>query len=216
MNKTAKEINFDVAVEGYEEFSIADLQLLPRTKKQALSEGLELYFDGFCNRGHLAIRHVNHGRCIKCVAKDKRKHYDANKEDIIKKAVQYLNRRYKNDNDFKAQKILRFQVTRLISVSKLQKTTDTETIVGYSSIEFKSNMESKFEEGMTWENYGTVWQIDHVKPIAMFHMSDLESLKEVNSLDNLVPMFNDKHRIKTASDLVAIIEYKKNLLENSL
>lgn len=209
MFKSPRDIDFDNAVEGYEDFTISDLQLLPRSKKESIAMNCEIYFTGFCNRGHLAIRNVNQGRCIKCIAKDNRTFYDANKEDIIKKTVEYLNNRYKNDHNFKAQRILRLQVTRLIKTARLEKTTSTETIVGYSSEQFKNNIESKFEAGMNWDNYGNVWQIDHVKPVALFDMTNLDCLKRVNSLDNLVPMFIDKHRSKTVVDMINIMDYKR-------
>lgn len=210
MFNSPKDINFDTAFDGYEDFSIADLQLLPRSKKEAIKENMELFFDGFCNRGHLAIRSVNNGRCLRCIAKDKKKFYDANREEMVRKGVEYLKRRYREDPSFKAKRIMRFQITRLVNNAKLLKVDSTETIAGYTSEEFKANIESKFEDGMTWDNYGVVWQIDHTKPVALFEIESIESIKEVNALDNLVPMFVDKHRSKTISDMIDIIEYKKN------
>lgn len=210
MFDSPKNIDFDRSFEGYEDFSISELQLIPKTKKEAVAENTEIFFDGFCKRGHLAIRSVKNGRCLKCISKDKKKFYEANKEDIVKKTVEYLNKRYKEDFSFKAKRIMRFQITRLVSTSKLLKTDSTETIAGYSSEDFKLNMESKFEEGMDWANYGTAWQIDHIKPVALFDVEDVSSIREINALENLVPMFIDKHRSKTISDMVNIIQYKKN------
>jgi hypothetical protein len=37
------------------------------TRRQAINEGLELYFTGkFCRDGHIAQRMVKTGRCVEC------------------------------------------------------------------------------------------------------------------------------------------------------
>lgn len=37
--------------------------------------------------------------------------------------------------------------------------------LGCTIQEFKDHIESKFKPDMNWENYGTLWHIDHVVPI---------------------------------------------------
>jgi hypothetical protein len=53
-------------------------------------------------------------------------------------------------------------------------------------MDLKKNIESKFIDGMTWDNYGE-WHIDHIKPISSFNKN--EEPKIVNSLDNLQPLW---------------------------
>jgi hypothetical protein len=60
----------------------------------------------------------------------------------------------------------------------------------YSIEQLKSHLESKFQLGMTWDNYGQ-WHIDHIKPESWFKYDSIddESFKKCWSLDNLQPMW---------------------------
>ena len=48
----------------------------------------------------------------------------------------------------------------------LIKNLSTEEILGCSIEEFRKYIESKFQDGMTLENYGE-WHLDHIKPISL-------------------------------------------------
>ena len=51
-------------------------------------------------------------------------------------------------------------------------------------------LESKFTSGMTWENWSrTGWHIDHIKPLALFDLTDREQLLEACHYKNLQPMW---------------------------
>ena len=52
----------------------------------------------------------------------------------------------------------------------------SEEIIGLSWIEFKLYIETKFLEGMSWDNYGE-WHIDHIIPLcSASNDNDLEKL----------------------------------------
>jgi hypothetical protein len=65
-----------------------------------------------------------------------------------------------------------------------------ESLVGYSLIDLKNNIENKFLEGMTWENYGQ-WHIDHKIPISAFNYKTYTDydFKRCWSLYNLQPLW---------------------------
>src|SRR6056297_2037589 len=42
-----------------------------------------------------------------------------------------------------------------------------KTEIGYTKGELKTHIESLFQDGMSWENYGE-WEIDHIKPVKAF------------------------------------------------
>jgi hypothetical protein len=65
-----------------------------------------------------------------------------------------------------------------------------EDIVGYSFISLVKHLESKFDNNMSWENYGIYWHIDHIKPKSWFLYESIEdpAFKECWALENLQPL----------------------------
>lgn len=62
--------------------------------------------------------------------------------------------------------------------------------LGCSIEELKSHLESKFHEGMSWDNYGKDgWHIDHIKPLASYDLSDPEEFKRACHYSNLQPLW---------------------------
>lgn len=58
-----------------------------------------------------------------------------------------------------------------------------ETLVGYTFEELKAHLEVQFRDGMTWENYGEYWHVDHKKPL-----SKCSTFEEAWNLQNLQPL----------------------------
>lgn len=71
-----------------------------------------------------------------------------------------------------------------------QKHNKTVDLLGCSVPELKKHLESQFQPGMTWDNYGrTGWHIDHIKPLSSFDLTDLEQLTEACKYTNLQPLW---------------------------
>lgn len=58
-------------------------------------------------------------------------------------------------------------------------------LVNFSVEELIVHLESKFRDGMTWENYGSIWHLDHIKPLSSFSE---ENIMEAWELSNLQPL----------------------------
>jgi hypothetical protein len=58
------------------------------------------------------------------------------------------------------------------------------------SKQIKVHLEKRFKQGMTWENYGTVWSIDHKTPVSVFNFGRPEDIDFhiCWSLKNLQPL----------------------------
>lgn len=65
-----------------------------------------------------------------------------------------------------------------------------ETLVDFTLEQLIEHLEKQFKSGMTWDNYGSLWHIDHKKPISWFNFPDEKAapFKECWSLSNLQPL----------------------------
>ena len=66
-------------------------------------------------------------------------------------------------------------------------------LLGYSVNDLKSSIEAKFQEGMSWTNYG-LWEIDHKFPVSKFPAGT--PLSVINALENLQPLWKIDNRSK--------------------
>ena len=100
----------------------------------------------------------------------------------------------------------------------LPKTDRTLNLLKYSPEELKLHIESRFDDTMTWGNYGKIWQIDHIIPVSLFR--DDAPIDVVNSLENLRPLdkiVNITRKNKLDSLGITIIhKFKTYLKENSI
>jgi hypothetical protein len=113
-------------------------------------------------------------------------YYQKHRDELIKKNIQYELERRKVDPAYRARKNLRKRVRDAIKEKGFSKRT--EKILGLNQTEFKEYIESKFTEGMTWENYGyRGWHIDHSK--ALSTASTIEEMEALCHYTNLAPMW---------------------------
>ena len=78
------------------------------------------------------------------------------------------------------------------SLKRIKNGRSWETLVGYTVSDLKKHLESQFEEGMSWDNYGrNGWHIDHKTPLSWFNFSAPEDrgFKKCWALENLQPMW---------------------------
>lgn len=62
----------------------------------------------------------------------------------------------------------------------------TFSIIGCSQQELRAHLESKFKPGMTWDNYGKHWHIDHIVPLISARTTD--EVKRLCRWENLQPL----------------------------
>lgn len=69
-------------------------------------------------------------------------------------------------------------------------------VVGCTTDFLAKHIESKFRDGMTWDNHGTVWELDHIYPLARLDLSDPEQMKRGCHWTNLQPLLKHENRRK--------------------
>lgn len=100
----------------------------------------------------------------------------------------YMANKRKSDPTFKSLTRMRDFIRRCVESVKGKKNWRTADVLGYTPEEFRHHVESLWQEGMSWENYGK-WHIDHVKSIKSFREEGVTDLKVINALGNLQPLW---------------------------
>lgn len=116
-----------------------------------------------------------------------KKYYLKNKDKLISKSSCYTKIRSKNDPLFRIARNLRRRLNNALRGSS--KSEKTLQLLGCPIDFLKIHLESRFRSGMTWENYGKVWHIDHIKPLSKFNLLNEFELKECCNYLNLQPLF---------------------------
>lgn len=66
--------------------------------------------------------------------------------------------------------------------------------LGCSVDEFKLYIENQFDDGVTWDNYGKIWELDHIQPLRDFDLTDRSQVLEACNWLNLRPMLIEENR----------------------
>jgi|688.fasta_scaffold29184_15 hypothetical protein len=97
---------------------------------------------------------------------------------------------YHNNTQYKLGHLLRVRLWQSIKKSDLRTEKSTIELLGCSKEEFMQYLETKFSEGMNWDNWSlNGWHIDHIRPISSFDLSDPEQVKECFHYSNLQPLW---------------------------
>lgn len=80
------------------------------------------------------------------------------------------------------------------------KADTTLRLVGCSLQELKAKLESQFKPGMTWENYGSVWHVDHIRPCISFDFTKPEQQRACFHHTNLQPLFASENLSKGTNE----------------
>lgn len=136
--------------------------------------------------------------------REKRKEYDRvralryyynNKKDQNKKKVDRDKRKMKSDPLFKLAHNIRTLIRLSMKNQFTTKSKKTIEILGCSFEEFYKHLESKFDENMNWDNQGSYWHIDHIKPISL--AKNEKEVYELNHYTNFQPLYWEDNLAKS-------------------
>lgn len=113
-----------------------------------------------------------------------RENYQRNKDKINETRRKTLQKRRDEDPKYRAMMALHCRLYLAVKV----KTGKTLELTGCSKEELITHLETKFTDGMTWDNYGE-WHIDHIRPCASFDLEDPEEQKRCFHWTNLQPLW---------------------------
>jgi hypothetical protein len=137
--------------------------------------------------------------CIKCRAE--RRALDRDSMKIWKSQngwkeyyKEYTQKRRLSDPLFRLSGNLRSRLYK--ALKGISKSSSAVKDMGCTLEFLKTYLECKFLEGMTWENYGK-WHVDHIKPISMFELSNVDEVKKACHYSNLQPLWAKDNFIKS-------------------
>jgi hypothetical protein len=104
--------------------------------------------------------------------------------------------RYQTDPQFKMAVVVRKRVILALKARGASKSKSLRELIGCSIQELKQHLESKFREGMSWENHGE-WHVDHIRPCADFDLTNPEEQKNCFHFSNLQPLWAEENLRKS-------------------
>lgn len=134
--------------------------------------------------------------CPKCMKKQWERNNPKNaykrEKQWLQRNPEYMNRYYKQLRKESPKYRLDCNMGTLIYQSLKEKKGGRrwETLVDYTLKGLTEHLESQFDENMDWENYGSFWHIDHIKPRSLFRYTFAEDpeFKKCWALENLQPL----------------------------
>ncbi len=162
---------------------------------------------------------------------------EKNKEQIAKRAAEYSKNNREKLNEKNRQKRLNNEEYRLVSNMRARipfalagatKSASTMELIGCTVDFLKDHLEFQFADGMTWENYGNCWHVDHRIPCASFnmldpieqricfHYSNLQPLWAEDNLkkgDTVIDIDIDELRYRLTPEIVKRLQGQKDLEE---
>ncbi len=131
-----------------------------------------------------------------------KRYSDANKAKINDK----LRERRRNDPLLRLKDAIRGSVRAYLGSKKTRRSATFE-IVGCTPDFLRSHLEKQFKPGMTWENYGSHWHVDHRIPLAsgttpeeVMGLSHWTNLQPLEALENLLKSDKMPLAIDASSD----------------
>lgn len=136
------------------------------------------------------------------VAKVHKHWYEGNKERVRKTQRAYESSRYDKDPNYMIRKRLRSRLYDALRRRKAggKKAGSAVKDLGCTIESLISYLEAKFAPEMSWDNHGTSWELDHVKPLVDFDLTERKQFLEACHYTNLQPLWIEEHLAKTASE----------------
>lgn len=99
-----------------------------------------------------------------------------------------LNERRREDPKLRLESAIRARVMMSMKRRGTNKDGRTFELIGCTGAELAAHIESQFKRGMSWDNYGSKWHVDHITPLSYFDMSNPDEQRRAWNWQNLRPL----------------------------
>lgn len=193
-------------------------------RKTAKKLNLKKYFTGKpCKHGHISYRWVLNGVCVQCSSENalrwQKKNLDRRRKTLQRYHERHPGRQNEHAATYRtrhpdrvaaAQKKHNLTPRRKLSqalrirmyhaIKKQAKKGSAIKDLGCTVQELMTYLEHHFTPKMTWHNWGTMWEIDHIIPLHAFDLLDRTQFLKAAHFTNLQPLLNEQHRAKTSEE----------------
>jgi hypothetical protein len=109
----------------------------------------------------------------------------------------WAKKKYNEDSAFKMMARMR---VRFCEILRKQNQKNSFSL-RMNKDDLRAHIEKQFLPGMTWENHGKVWHVDHIRPCSSYDFGDPEQARACFSLPNLRPLWAKENMQKKAKIL---------------
>jgi hypothetical protein len=148
--------------------------------------------------------------------------YVANREKYLAKKKEWknknrdtynakVNERFRTNPIARLKRNCRTKINHLLKSNSLNPKSTILKLLDCTFKQLKEWLQSNFKEGMTFDNYGSFWSVDHVIPCAKFDLSKDDDIKNCFRWCNIQPLegqINSSKQDKINKDEI-IEHYKK-------
>lgn len=118
------------------------------------------------------------------------------RQSISKELYQKKKHKLNTNIQYKLAERIRGRLRILLGDIKVKK-PKTEKLIGCSLDYFINHLNKSFYEEITFENYGTVWHLDHIIPCDWFNLTDINQLNACTHYTNLQALIINDNLIKS-------------------
>ena len=116
----------------------------------------------------------------------------------------YEKERKERDPSWKIRKNMGSRIRELLRLHKgVKKAAGTMALFGCTRAQLLVWLERQFKPGMTWENYGPAWHVDHRRPCAAFDLADPSQQRQCFHYTNLQPLWAGENLSKSDKIIAA-------------
>jgi len=163
--------------------------------RDKVKEQKKVYYES--NKDKVSVQNKDYKKNNKDKISVQNKIYcETNREKLRFQKNNYSKNRKKTDIQFKLSCNLRARLHS--AINRNYKAGSAVKDLGCTIDELKTYLESKFQSGMSWDNWKMDgWHIDHIKPLTSFDLTDRNQLLEACHYTNLQPLWATDNLIKS-------------------
>ena len=105
--------------------------------------------------------------------------------------------RMSNDTHYLIRQKVSDRIRKALKNNYGQKSKSCAKFIGCSIPELREHLESQFQHGMSWDNYGA-WHIDHIRPCSSFNLTNENEQSQCFHFTNLQPLWAEENLKKGA------------------